>query len=63
MKLKKKNEGKREEIIGAKSGTLKRGMSTKRHTNPLKPKYQYIGNRDFQGRPKSAVQRFDAFIY
>jgi hypothetical protein len=39
MKLKKKNEGKKEEIIGAKSGTLKRGMSTKRHTNPLKPKY------------------------
>jgi hypothetical protein len=62
MKLKKKNEGKKEEIIGRSLEHSNGGMSTKRHTNPLKPKYKYSGIRDFQGRPKSAVQRFDAFI-
>lgn len=34
---------KAEEINEAKSGSLKRGISTKRKTNPLQPDYSYIG--------------------
>lgn len=51
----------KEEIQGAKATTLKRGMSTKRQTNPLQPKYTYLGSSE--AKPRTAVQRFDAFIY
>ena len=52
----------KQEINGAKASTLKRGMSTKRTTNPLHPEYRYLGCEK-PTRPKTAVQRFDAFIY
>jgi len=35
--------GKKDEIIGAKPQTLKRGISTNRKTDPLQPRYNYLG--------------------
>lgn len=34
---------KKEEVIGSKPETLKRGISTNRKTNPLQPNYNYPG--------------------
>lgn len=60
---------KKEEVVGSKPESLKRGISSKRSTNPLQPKYNYPGWSENGGssyevftRPKTAVQRFDAFI-
>lgn len=35
-----------DDIEGAKANTLKRGIITKRVTNPLNPNYQYLGNSE-----------------
>lgn len=58
---------KNSEIAEAKVGSYKRGISTKRITNPLKPDYVYIGssenkNNYAMSRPKTAAQRLDTFI-
>ena len=37
------------DIVGAQSGTLLKGMSTKRNTNPLWPKYKYLGEEELKG--------------
>lgn len=37
------------DIVGTKSGTLLKGISTKRHTNPLRPKYKYLGEEELKG--------------
>ena len=37
------------DIIGAKSGSLLKGISTKRMTNPLRPKYKYLGAEELKG--------------
>ena len=37
------------DIIGAQSGTLLKGISTKRKTNPLRPKYKYLGETELKG--------------
>ena len=34
------------DIDGAKAGTLKKGITTKRCTNPLMPQYEYLGNSE-----------------
>lgn len=63
----------REEIKEAKVDSLKRGISSNRKTNPLNPTYNYPGWSEVQGgggyggmvssqRPKTAHQRFDAFL-
>lgn len=33
------------EVTGSKPNSLKRGLSTKRQTNPLQPSYNYLGNK------------------
>ena len=37
------------DIVGTKTGTLLKGISTKRHTNPLRPKYKYLGEEELKG--------------
>ena len=37
------------DIPGAQSGTLLKGISTKRMTNPLRPKYKYPGAEELKG--------------
>ena len=37
------------DIVGAQSGTLLKGISTKRMTNPLWPKYKYLGEEELKG--------------
>ena len=37
------------DIKGTKSGTLLKGISTERNTNPLCPKYKYPGNEELKG--------------
>ena len=37
------------DIIGAQSGTLLKGISTKRMTNPIWPKYKYPGQDELKG--------------
>jgi hypothetical protein len=37
------------DIKGSKSGTLLKGIFTKRKTNPLCPKYKYLGNEELKG--------------
>ena len=37
------------DIPGAQSGTLLKGISTKRITNPLRPKYKYLGEEELKG--------------
>ena len=37
------------DILGAQSGTLLKGISTKRMTNPLWPKYKYLGEEELKG--------------
>ena len=37
------------DILGSKSGSLLKGISTKRMTNPLRPKYQYLGAEELKG--------------
>ena len=37
------------DIQGAQSGTLLKGISTKRMTNPLWPKYKYLGEEELKG--------------
>ena len=37
------------DIPGAQSGTLLKGISTKRMTNPLRPKYKYLGEEELKG--------------
>lgn len=32
------------EITGTRANSYKRGISTKRITNPLQPQYNYLGN-------------------
>lgn len=54
---------KKEPVPGAQPDSLKRGLSSKRVTNPLAPKYAYPGHSEAKSasyaRPKTAVQRFD----
>ena len=38
-----------QDIMGAQSGTLLKGISTKRMTNPLWPKYKYLGAEELKG--------------
>lgn len=58
----------KEDIPGTKANSLKRGISSNRKTDPLQPKYDYPGCKESNtrpvnySRPKTAVQRFDAFI-
>ena len=56
---------------GSKPESLKRGISSQRRTNPLQPSYNYPGCSEASNnnrisyssaRPKTAAQRFDAFI-
>ena len=58
---------KKEQIPGTQASSLRRGVSSKRTTNPLAPKYAYPGQSELKNtnynRPKTAVQRFDEFIY
>lgn len=35
--------GRNDDVEGSHCGSLKRGIATKRETNPLKPEYQYLG--------------------
>ena len=37
------------DIKGAQSGTLLKGITTKRKTNPLWPKYKYLGEEELKG--------------
>ena len=37
------------DILGTNSGSLLKGISTKRATNPLRPKYQYLGAEELKG--------------
>ena len=37
------------DIQGAQNGTLLKGISTKRKTNPLRPKYKYLGEEELKG--------------
>ena len=37
------------DIKGCKAGSLKKGIVTKRCTNPLNPNYQYLGEKQLQG--------------
>ena len=37
------------DILGTKSGSLLKGISTKRATNPLRPKYKYLGAEELKG--------------
>ena len=62
---------KKDDVPGSKPETLKRGISSNRKTNPLQPRYDYPGWSESNvntnqpksyTRPKTAVQRFDAFI-
>jgi len=58
---------KKEEIPGAKSQTLKRGVTTNRKTDPLQPKYNFPGWSEAEQpqhftRPKTAHQKFDQFL-
>ena len=41
------------DIYGAQSGTLLKGISTKRRTNPLYPKYKYLGEEELRGYYKN----------
>ncbi|MCQ2820915.1 MAG: hypothetical protein MJ252_26960 [archaeon] len=47
------------DILGAQSGTLKKGIVTERCLNPLVPKYQFIGGRELVGveTPKNNYTR------
>lgn len=48
-----------DDIFGSNAGSLRRGIRTKRHLNPLAPQYQYLGEKqdgDFHQNP--TVQRF-----
>ena len=38
------------DIVGAQSGTLLKGISTKRMTNPIWPKYKYLGEEELKGK-------------
>ena len=37
------------DILGTNSGSLLKGISTKRQTNPLRPKYKYLGAEELKG--------------
>ena len=37
------------DILGTNSGSLLKGISTKRETNPLRPKYKYLGAEELKG--------------
>jgi len=37
------------DILGTQSGSLLKGISTKRMTNPLRPKYKYLGAEELKG--------------
>jgi hypothetical protein len=37
------------DILGSNSGSLLKGISTKRKTNPLRPKYKYLGAEELKG--------------
>lgn len=54
---------KKEAVPGSQTNSMKRGLSSKRTTNPLAPKYAYPGHsqapKSQYTRPKTAVQRFD----
>ena len=39
---------KTKDIYGAQGDTLIRGIITKRHTNPISPKYQYLGHSEIE---------------
>ena len=41
------------DIMGAQSGTLLKGISTKRMTNPIWPKYKYLGEEELKGYYKN----------
>lgn len=59
------SSGKQMEVAGSQANSLKRGLSTKRRTNPLEPKYNYLGNQEIKNsytRPKTAAQRLDMFL-
>ena len=51
------------DIYGAQSGTLLKGISTKRMTNPLYPKYKYLGEDELKGyynnNPYNNVNKFN----
>lgn len=38
------------DIFGAKSGTLKKGPTTQRVSNPLSPDYQFLGRDDLDNK-------------
>ena len=38
------------DIVGTQTGSLLKGISTKRNTNPLWPKYKYLGAEEIKGR-------------
>jgi hypothetical protein len=58
----------KEDIPETKVNSFKRGIESNRIVNPLNPSYKYPGwseisnSNSNNARPKTAHQRFDAFI-